>query len=105
MYPPEATVNNELMKYTKGEPAPLRDRRVAKQAKKVYDEVRLSALQMNGATALAAHTMETLMELDAHRRRLAGDDPVTNQMLVEIELTAVRQVGRIQSNLFNQWGM
>lgn len=93
------------MKMAKGEVRPNRiDRPIADAARIVYDDVRISALQIDGAIALAGHAMEGLLELDAHRQILAADDLSTHTLLGEIQQQAVAQVKKIQRNLFNDWG-
>lgn len=100
-------MNNELVRYATGEVKPLKqDRAMAVKAKKVYDEVRITGLKVDGAIALAGHVMEKVSELDAQRRALAGDDPVTNQILVDIELHAMAQVKSIQNSLYKpNWNL
>ena len=93
--------DHELVRYTKGEVRPLRqDRALVAEAKEAFDEVRLTSFKVDGAIALAGHVMEKVHELDVHRRSLAGDDPVTNQILVEVELAAMAQVRKIQAGLY-----
>lgn len=97
---------SQLERYTTGEVTPHRaDRAVAAQAKALYDQVRIAAFKVDGAFALADHIMQKAVVLDEHRRALAGDDPITNQMLAEIEVAAVRQATNIQRKLFDAWGL
>ena len=92
---------SDLIKYTQGsEVVPLRDRRVARQAKKVYDDVRLAALKAEGLMALSGKLMEELVELDAFRRELTQRDPALDALLLDIELAAARQVKSIQNHLY-----
>jgi hypothetical protein len=99
-------MSNELMRYTTGEARPARyDRQVARQAKPIHDEVRLSAFKADGALALAGHIMEGVASLDTHRRMLAGNDPVTNRLLADIEQQALFSVKTIQAKLYNGWGL
>lgn len=95
----------DLMPYADGsQRVRRRDRDVAKDAKAVYDEVRLAAFKARGALELGAHVMDGVMELDEHRRELAGDDPVTVGLLAEIERQAINSAKAIQRNLYNRWG-
>lgn len=97
-------MRNELIKYAKGEAVPSRvDREVARQAREVYNEVRIAGVEVDGAMALADHIMERAVELDGRRRSLAEDDPAINMMLTEIEVTAIRQAKHIQAGLFSGW--
>lgn len=97
-------MNNELVRYATGEVRPrVGEIKVARQAKAVHNEVRLAALKSDGALALAAHVMEGIIGLDERRRALAQDDPVTNEMLVRIEMAAVGHINSIQLNLYNGW--
>lgn len=99
-------MNSELLRYSTGRlSVPRRDREVAQAAKRIHDEVRLKSLEADGAIALAGHLMEGLVELDKYRRQLAGDDPITNQMLGAVQMMAVQQATSIQRGLFNQWGI
>lgn len=97
-------MNNELVRYATGDVRPrIADIAIARKAKQIHDEVRLTALKVDGAMALAGHIMEGLVAMDDRRRQLAKDDPVTNEMLARIEATAVNQIGVIQMNLYNGW--
>lgn len=97
-------MNNELMLYARNElSVPRADRAVAKQAKRVYDEVRLKTLQAQGSIAMAGTIMEGITDLNQRRQQLSGDDALLNMSLVEIQANTVRHVTRIQSSLFNQW--
>lgn len=94
----------ELMRYSQGKQAvPPRDRKLGKQGKEAYDEVRLRAMQVDGTMALGAHIMEEAIELDRTRLSLAGGDPILNGLLSDIEATALRQAKVIQQSLFNDW--
>lgn len=96
----------ELIGYSQGSQlVPARDRRVGKQAKQVYDDVRLRGMQVDGAMALAAHVMDEAVQLDQKRLALAGTDPVLNGLLSDIEATALRQAKSIQQGLFSRWGL
>lgn len=95
---------SQLIKYATGEVTPTREERpIAKQARKLFDEVRIAGLVADGQVALTAHIMEQVVELDARRRELAGDDPITNSMLADIEIEAVRQLKRIANDTYRQW--
>jgi hypothetical protein len=99
-------MSDELMRYMDGERRPARrDREVAAKAKPIHDEVRLAAFKADGAMALAGHIMEGVVGLDQHRRTLAANDPITNQLLADIEQQAIFSVKKIQSNLYNDWGL
>lgn len=56
-------------------------------------DVWLQALNENAA--LAEHAMERVMSLDETRRYLAGDDPLLDAMLANIEQASLTQIGRI----------
>ncbi len=99
-------MSGELQRYAAGNVRPARmDRAVAREAKAVYDEVRIKAFQADGALALAGHIMEGILGLDQKRRTLAQDDPVTNALLADIQSQAMYQVKKIQANLFDDWNM
>lgn len=48
------------------------------------------------ATDVAMDAMESALTVDAHRRSLAGDDPVLNGLLAQLETTHVQHLSRIQ---------
>ena len=73
------------------------------KVKSVQDEVRLTAIKAEGALALAAHIMEGVIGLDEHRKSISAGDPVTDVLLTEIEVAAVRHVKSIQGSLYNNW--
>ena len=100
-------MDNELVKLAKGEEAaPYRDRRVARQAKQLYDDVRLAGMAIEGAAALAAHAMETASALDAERQQLPGSaDPILNMVLLEMESTGLAQMKRAQRRAFDRFGL
>lgn len=99
-------MHNDLIPYATGEIRPRRgDRELVGRAKTIYDNVRLAALEADGAMALGAHIMEGTAQLDAHRRSLAGNDAALNAVLCEIELNTVRQAQTIQRQAFNRFGI
>jgi hypothetical protein len=98
-------MQNELMPYVQGETAiPKRDRYVARMAKQTFDEVRLSGYRVSGGVALAKHTMDEVTALDAHRRRLAGDDPLLGMALLDIEGEAVNGAKSVIRRYHSDWG-
>lgn len=97
-------MNNDLVRYSSGRLAvPKHDRAVAAEAKAIYDEARVTAMQTDAVCAVSGRIMEGLTELDGLRRSLAHDDPALNYALGEIEQQAIRTVARIQRNMFG-WG-
>lgn len=99
-------MHNELMLYTQGvERAPRHDRQVAAMAKRVYDEVRLKAMEADGAMALGGHMMEGLTALNAKRQSLSNGDPMVDVMLAEVMANTIRQCKNIQNGLFDSWGL
>jgi hypothetical protein len=97
---------SELQKYVSGQQAVAHaDRQLVKQAKKVYDDVRLAAFKADGAVELGKHIMAKIAELDAARVEIAKDDPVRNMAMAEIEMAVVRQVLSIQKSLDRGWGL
>lgn len=82
-----------------------KNRAALRRIEEVVSEVRMAGVKTDGAIALAAHVMEGVRDLDDERRVLAAGDPVTNQVLAEIELEAVRQVKKIQGALFDVWSI
>ncbi len=99
-------MNNELVRYAAGTvDVPRSDRQVAARAKQAYDEVRLAALKVDGALALAGHIMDGVVGLDNHRQALSNGDPVTDVLLADIQINAVRKVKAIQNGLYDEWGL
>lgn len=97
-------VQGELVQYTTGQAVvPRQDRALVRQAKRLSDEVRLAAFKADGVMALADHIMERALVLDQRRRTLAGENPIVDLMLSEIEATALRKVRVIQDGLFGTW--
>lgn len=97
---------SELLPVAKGEVRPaLRDRDVARRAKKLFDDTRMAGMKVDASMALAGHIMQAAVELDTKRQAIAGSDPILNQLLIEIEATAIRQAQAIQSNISNGWGL
>ena len=97
---------SELLNQAKGNQlVPNRDRRISKEAKAVYDDVRLRGFQVDGAMALSGHIMEAAVALDHKRVGLAAGDPIINGLLADIEATALRQAKSVQQALFNDWGL
>jgi hypothetical protein len=84
---------------------PARERRGNKEAKAVYDEVRLRGLQSDGVMALGGHIMEAVVALDQKRLSLAGGDPILNALLSDFEATTLRQAKSVQQSLFNDFGL
>jgi hypothetical protein len=48
------------------------------------------------ASDIAMDAMDSVKEVDAYRRSLAGNDQTLNALLVEVEMNHIHQVGRIQ---------
>jgi hypothetical protein len=99
-------MNRDLTAFAMGDKRPHtpQDRRTARAAREVVDEVMLSGLEASGALELASHILRGVRELDDTRRSLSnGADDALTRIQAEIELTAVRQVRKIQANLYTQW--
>jgi hypothetical protein len=99
------TGSNELMQMATGrrKPETRADRESARAAADVVNEVRLAAIEADGAMALTVHIMHGVADLNDERKQLTGDDPLLALMLGEFMATGVRQVRKIQSNLYTQW--
>ena len=99
-------MNNDLMRYVSGEAEPSRrDRKTARQAKRVYDRVREAAFKADGETALGAHLMGNAVDIDDHRGHLAGDDPVKTALLARFEQRVITGLERIQDDYQNGWNL
>lgn len=98
-------MSSELIRNNGRIPA-RRDREAAARAKVVYDDVRTAGLKVEGAVALGGHIMREIVQLDDTRRDLQGSDPVLNAILADIEMSTVRQVKKVQAELYDtEWGM
>jgi hypothetical protein len=66
---------------------PSRDERAHTTAvRKIVYDARESKVKIDAAAAVTVHLMERAVDLDNHRRNLAGDDPTLNAVLTRIEL-------------------
>lgn len=90
-------MENELAHYARGEVVPTRrNRAVAREARGIYDQSRLQALNADSKLAVAAHAMEGIARLDRHRKSLCSpEDEALSNMLMQIEREAVDQVREI----------
>lgn len=99
-------MDNSLARIIESGVRPTRQNRDAvTKGNEVFNAVRLSGLKAEGVTALAAKSMDIVAGLDEHRRQLAGENPVLDQMLAELELIAFGKVRTINSNLGNTFGL
>jgi hypothetical protein len=97
---------NQLVSYVNHDtPIPFRDRRVAAQARGLYEEVQLADFKVAGTFALAAKAMQGAAELDDVRQQLAAGDPVRSAMLADFEAVALLKVKHIQRGLFGDFGL
>lgn len=62
------------------------DRAHERAVRAVSRDTREAALRMDAEAAVAARFMDRAVDLDNHRKALAGDDPVLNAVLMRIEL-------------------
>lgn len=66
---------------------PSREERVHNQAMQaVTYDARETALRLDAEAAITARFMDRAVDIDQHRKALAGDDPVLNAVLMRIEL-------------------
>lgn len=90
-------MSGELMPYATGEVRPRgQEKGVARQARQINNRVRVDGFYADATLALGGHIMEGVAGLDAHRRKLAGEDPALNMVLFEIEEEAIHGVRGIQ---------
>jgi hypothetical protein len=95
-------MQDDIMRFLNGD-APRPSRAVVSRAKQTRGEVQIAGFMADGAMALAGHIMEGVVDLDAQRRMLAGNDPILNTLLADIEQTALFSVKKIQTGLYSQW--
>lgn len=99
-------MSSDLMRYSTGEVMPHRaERGIAKQAKRIYDAARLAGFEADAQAALAGHVMQKVVDIDTARVELAGDNPVLNALLSDVEIHAVRNMKRTMSNAFGGWNL
>lgn len=98
-------MSDDLMQWSSGELEPRReDRKLAKRAKDIYDEVREKDFMARGAFALGADIMDQTVQLDTKRQQLSTGDPFLDRLLAEEELSTVRQAQEIQKSLYKGTG-
>lgn len=99
--------DKKLMRLVSGQERPrgASDRALVRDAQPVYNEAQLTALKIKGAVAVGEHAMNELLALDDLRVSLAAGDPVRNQLLAGVEMETVRQVKKLQANLYNEFGL
>jgi len=98
-------VEHEIMRAADRRLMSKQERETARAKGVVRGEVQLTGFQIEGAAAVAGRFMDIAVDLDNHRRELATDDVSLNLLLGEIEANFIRQGKRIQSQLFDQWGL
>jgi hypothetical protein len=62
----------------------------------IVHEAREVGMALDAEAAIAARFMERAVDLDQHRKALAGDDPTLNAVLMRIELGFVAKGERHQ---------
>lgn len=66
---------------------PTREERAHNAAvRNIVFDARESRIKIDAAAAVTVHLMERAVDLDNHRRNLAGNDPTLNAVLTRIEL-------------------
>jgi len=66
---------------------PTRQQRAHNAAvQSIVYEAKETRLKVDAAAAVTAYVMDRAVDLDTHRRNLAGDDPTLNAVLTRIEL-------------------
>jgi hypothetical protein len=95
--------SQELMRYARGEVVPRRQsRQVARAAREIHDELRISKVEAAGLLDYAASLMYGLHDLNQIRKEVAGDDPLEQMMLAEVMANSVRQVTSLQRQLYTE---
>jgi hypothetical protein len=56
--------------------------------------LRISGPEVTRQTSIVMNAVDTLAQMDAYRRQIAGDDPHLHHVLGGIEMTLARQLGR-----------
>jgi len=87
---------NDLIRWASGSPE-----KRAKQA--VVEETKLAGLKIDAEAALTGRIMERAVDVDSHRRALAGNDETLNHILTRIELNFVTKAERIQRSLGSEF--
>lgn len=77
---------------------------IPRGAKEVLAEANLAALKVDAVAYVARETQERLVDLDSHRRSLAGSDEVLNGLLAEVELNFLRKAMSLTSSMFTGFG-
>ncbi|MBO0983658.1 hypothetical protein [Rathayibacter sp. SD072] len=71
--------------------------------RKVVYDARESKLKIDAAAAVTAHLMDRAVDLDNHRRNLAGNDPTLNAVLTRIELGFVAKGEQYQCDFGSRY--
>lgn len=99
-------MNNELVKQASGViSTPVRDRKIAKQAKSAYDEARMAALKIDGRNAVTAHAITGITDLVRHGQEAAQGDPFLGVIVGELVNEAVRGARTEIRGLYSNWGL
>lgn len=92
-------MSQELLRWANPQQSvlPSREERAHRAAvANLVNETKLTGLQIDAESALAARVMERTVDLDAYRRQLANGDPVLDAVLTRIEIGYVDKAVRIQ---------
>ena len=83
---------------------PSREAREHKKAiERLVNETKFAGLRLDAEAALTGRIMERAVDLDHHRKALAGDDPALNAVLMRIELGFADKGIRIQKSLGSEF--
>jgi hypothetical protein len=86
-------------------PATRRERReVQRETQELVRRTGTISRMLDASMIVTEHAMDNIMTLDTRRRQLAGNDPVLNEILGQVEMNYVHAAGRIQNRMFNDLG-
>jgi hypothetical protein len=79
---------NELIRFAQGSTQARRP----KTTKQLIEDTKLAALKIDAIAALAARTMDRVVDIDQYRRDKANGDETLNAVLTRIEMTFITKV-------------
>lgn len=90
-----------------GELVPRSSRRPTREGmraiREVEDGARKVATQIRATVALTDYAMEGAVDIDDTRRTLAGNDPVRNAILADLEQTGIYAIKKILRNMNDEF--
>lgn len=71
---------------------------------RIVEEVELTKLRVTGVSVVGRHVMDEAVDVDDHRKELAGEDPALDMLLAKIENRTLQQMSLVHAALVNPLG-